>query len=306
MITNRLKKNLKNRKPWLNQNIEAFRLYDRDIPEFPFIVEVFLNHAVVWKKTDENIDKGKEHHFSKLLVAIEEVLGIDKDHIHIKERARQSGQEQYEKLSKKGNNFSVQEYSAKYIVNLDDYLDTGLFLDHRPLRKEIQKIKDADGKKMLNLFCYTASVSVAAALAGFETTSVDMSKTYLEWGKKNFELNDISTEKHLFLREDVLAWLREKKSEKYDLIFFDPPTFSNSKKMEETFEVEKDHIWMIDACMNLLKEDGLLYFSNNKRKFKMDDKVISNFEVVDITEKSIPPDFHDQKIHHLFKIRHNK
>ena len=305
MIANRLKKNLKKRKPWLNENIEAFRLYDRDIPEYPFIVEVFQNHAVVWKKTDEAIDKGKEHHFTELLEAIEEVLAIEKSHIHIKERARQTGLEQYEKLGRKGISFPIKEFKAQYLVNLEDYLDTGLFLDHRPLRKEIQKLNGKLGKTMLNLFCYTASVSVSAALAGYKTTSIDMSKTYLEWGKKNFDLNNLNSNEHLFLREDVLAWLRdEKRKEKFDLIFFDPPTFSNSKKMEETFEVEKDHVWMIEACMAILKVDGLLYFSNNKRKFKMSYTLISRYNVVDISEKSIPPDFHYQKIHHLFKLRH--
>lgn len=306
MIANRLKKNLKSRKPWLNEKIEAFRLYDRDIPEYPFIVEIFQNKAVVWKKTDEHIDKGKEHHFNELIDAIEEVMAIEKENIHIKERARQTGLDQYEKLDRKRNYFTVEEYNAKYLVNLDDYLDTGLFLDHRPLRKDIQKIKDGEAKKMLNLFCYTGSVSVSAALSGFITTSIDMSKTYLEWTKENFKENQIELGQHRFIREDVLAWLKSESDEKYDLIFFDPPTFSNSKKMEDTFEVEKDHVWMIKSCMNRLTPEGLLYFSNNKRKFKLSDKIEKDFLVQDVTEKSIPPDFHDKKIHSLFKIRHKK
>jgi len=306
MIANRLKKNLKSRKPWLNEKIEAFRLYDRDIPEYPFIVEIFQNKAVVWKKTDEHIDKGKEHHFSELIDAIEEVMAIEKENIYIKERSRQSGLEQYEKLDRKKHYFSINEYNAKYLVNLNDYLDTGLFLDHRPLRKDIQKLKNAENKKMLNLFCYTGSVSVSAALSGHITTSIDMSKTYMEWTKENFKENGINLDQHQFIREDVLAWLRGEDQSKYDLIFFDPPTFSNSKKMEETFEVEKDHIWMIKACMEKLNPGGLLYFSNNKRKFKLDNDLENKFLVQDVTEKSIPHDFHDKKIHHLFKIRHKK
>lgn len=306
MIQNRLKKNLKSRKPWLTEKIEAFRLYDRDIPEYPFIVEIFKDQAVVWKKTDEQIDKGKEHHFQELLEAIEEVMGISKKSIHIKERNRQSGAEQYEKLNRKKDTFTVNEFKAQYLVNLHDYLDTGLFLDHRPLRKEIQKIKDAKDKSMLNLFCYTGSVSIAAALAGFKTTSIDLSKTYLDWTSQNFEVNQIDQKHHQIIRADVLDWLKQDIQQTYDLIFFDPPTFSNSKKMEETFEVEKDHIWMIKSCMNRLNPKGVLYFSNNKRKFKLAQEIKEEYEVFDITEKSIPPDFHDKKIHHLFKIGHKK
>jgi len=306
MIQNRLKKNLKSRKPWLNEKIEAFRLYDRDIPEYPFIVEIFKDQAVVWKKTDEQIDKGKEHHFHELLEAIEEVMGISKESIHIKERNRQSGAEQYEKLNRKKDTFTINEFKAQYLVNLHDYLDTGLFLDHRPLRKEIQKLKDAQDKSMLNLFCYTGSVSIAAALAGFKTTSIDLSKTYLDWTSQNFEANRIDHKHHQIIRADVLDWLKQDIQQTYDLIFFDPPTFSNSKKMEDMFEVEKDHIWMIKSCMNRLNPDGVLYFSNNKRKFKLAPEIGEEYEVFDITEKSIPPDFHDKKIHHLFKIGHKK
>lgn len=306
MIQNRLKKNLKSRKPWLTEKIEAFRLYDRDIPEYPFIVEIFKDQAVVWKKTDEQIDKGKEHHFQELLEAIEEVMGISKESIHIKERNRQSGAEQYEKLNRKKDTFTVNEFKAQYLVNLHDYLDTGLFLDHRPIRKEIQKIKDAKDKSMLNLFCYTGSVSIAAALAGFKTTSIDLSKTYLDWTSQNFEVNQIDQKHHQIIRADVLDWLKQDIQQTYDLIFFDPPTFSNNKKMEETFEVEKDHIWMIKSCMKRLNPNGVLYFSNNKRKFKLAQEIKEEYEVFDITEKSIPPDFHDKKIHHLFKIGHKK
>lgn len=306
MIKNRLKKNLKSRKPWLNEKIEAFRLYDRDIPEYPFIVEIFKDQAVVWKKTDDQIDKGKEHHFQELLEAIEEVMGISKENIQIKERSRQSGAEQYEKLNRKKDTFTVNEFKAKYLVNLHDYLDTGLFLDHRPIRKEIQKMKVAQDKSMLNLFCYTGSVSIAAALAGFKTTSIDLSKTYLDWTSQNFEVNQIDQKHHQIVRADVLDWLKQEIDQTYDLIFFDPPTFSNSKKMEDTFEVEKDHIWMIKSCMNRLNPDGVLYFSNNKRKFKLASEIREEYQVFDITEKSIPPDFHDKKIHHLFKIGHKK
>ncbi|MCO4795299.1 MAG: class I SAM-dependent methyltransferase [Bacteriovoracaceae bacterium] len=303
MIKNRLKKNLKRRKPWLNEKIEAFRLYDRDIPEYPFIVEIFKEHSVVWKKTDIIIDKEKSHHFDELIEAIQDVMGIEKEKIHIKERTKKSGQDQYEKLAKTQSTFPVKEYELEYLVNLEDYLDTGLFLDHRPLRQEIQKMNGTG--RMLNLFCYTGSVSVAAAKAGFQTYSIDLSKTYLEWARENLKLNDFDREDHILLNTDVLEWLeKEKDMVPFDLIFFDPPTFSNSKSMKRTFEVEKDHLWMIDKCMELLSKDGVLYFSNNKRKFKLDNILLEKYLIKDKSEKSIPQDFHDRKIHNLFEVRH--
>ncbi|MGZ3771209.1 MAG: class I SAM-dependent methyltransferase [Bdellovibrio sp.] len=302
MIKNRLEKNLKKLKPWTQRHqIEAFRLYDRDIPEFPFIVDIYKDHYVVYDKSDPIKDKDKNH-FELLMEAITNLFNCDETKIVVKKRERQEGLKQYEKLNDQKKTFAVRESQALLKVNLYDYLDTGLFLDHRPMRQKIFKI--AQGKKFLNLFCYTGSVSVFAALGGARTTSVDMSQTYLRWAQDNFELNNIELSDHSFVNADVVEWLKENKNNKnYDLIFLDPPTFSNSKKMENSFEVERDQEFLIDSCMTMLNENGVLYFSNNKRKFKLSETILANYRVANITEESIPQDFHDKKIHNCFEIK---
>lgn len=301
MIKNRLDKNLKKLKSWADrQKIEAYRLYDRDIPEYPFIVDVYKDHYVVHDKSDPFKDKDKAH-LPHVTEALKFLFKCGDEHIVIKKRERQEGLKQYEKLDEKNQTSVVRESQALLKVNLYDYLDTGLFLDHRPIRQKI--FKSSQGKKFLNLFCYTGSVSVFAALGGAQTTSVDMSQTYLRWAQENFELNQIDLNNHHFVNANVLDWLRlHKNHHNYDLIFLDPPTFSNSKKMEDSFEVERDQDALVTSCMSMLNPGGILYFSNNKRKFKLSDLIQSQFAVKDITEESIPQDFHDKKIHNCFQI----
>jgi 23S rRNA (cytosine1962-C5)-methyltransferase/23S rRNA (guanine2445-N2)-methyltransferase / 23S rRNA (guanine2069-N7)-methyltransferase len=220
----------------------------------------------------------------------------------IKKRERQEGLKQYEKLDQKDQTFTVKESQATFKVNLYDYLDTGLFLDHRPMRQKIYKT--VSGKKFLNLFCYTGSVSVFAALAGAKTTSVDMSQTYLGWAQENFALNNIPSDQHSFINANVLEWLdRNQGKPAFDVIFLDPPTFSNSKKMTDSFDVERDQELLVNECMSMLEPGGVLYFSNNKRKFHLSPAIKEQYKVRDITEESIPQDFHDKKIHVCFEIR---
>lgn len=301
MIKNRLEKNLKKLKPWSDRNqIEAFRLYDRDIPEYPYIVDIYKDHYLIYDKSDLR-DKDKNH-LPHVLEALKAIFKCDDSRIVLKKRERQEGLKQYEKLGEKEETFSVRESQALFKINLYDYLDTGLFLDHRPMRQKV--FKTAQGKKFLNLFCYTGSVSVFAALAGAQTTSVDMSQTYLRWAQDNFQLNNIDPEKHNFINADVLEWLRSQVAEPaFDIIFLDPPTFSNSKKMDDTFEVERDQDFLVNRCMGLLQPGGVLYFSNNKRKFKISENILKNYHVKDLTLESIPQDFHDKKIHCCFEIR---
>lgn len=303
MIKNRIEKNLKKIKTSISKNnLEAYRIYDRDIPEYPYIIDIYKNQCLIHDKTDPIKDKDKNY-LPELLQAIKELFQINDDLIHIKKRARQEGTQQYEKLNSSGIRFIVRENQAQFYVNLNDYLDTGLFLDHRPIRQIIYK--EAAEKNFLNLFCYTGSVSVFAALGGARTTSVDMSQTYLNWAMDNFNLNQIDLGSHKFIRSDVLEWLNEHRYQaKYDLIFLDPPTFSNSKKMEDYFEVEKDQDFIVQCCMQMLRPGGVLYFSNNKRKFKLSQELISNYQIKDISEKTIPIDFHDMKIHNCYKITH--
>ncbi len=302
MLKNRIEKNWKKIKAWTQQqNIEAFRLYDRDIPEFQVIVDRYKDHFVIYDKTDFYIDQGKDIK-SLTSKALVELFQVSPDLLIWKSRERQSGLQQYERLAETNKNFIVREGPAYFRVNLWDYLDTGLFLDHRPIRQKI--FKQIQGKKLLNLFCYTGSISVCAALGGAKTTSVDMSATYLEWAKTNFEQNQINLNEHELIRADVLSWLSEDiGSTKYDCIFLDPPTFSNSKRMEQTFEVERDQDFLLRTTMKKLDSSGILYFSNNKRKFKLDPKILNDFQIRDITKETIPRDFHDQKIHQCYEFR---
>lgn len=304
-IQNRIEKNFKHRAKWARkEGIEAFRIYEKDIPEFPFIVDVYKDHAVIFEKRDSEIDALKFDHFNYIISAVKNIMNLPEERVIIKSRMKQKGKTQYERLEERNEFFPVKEYQAEFLVNLHDYLDTGLFLDHRPMRQVI--FKEAKGKKCLNLFSYTGAVSVMAALGGAShVTSVDLSGTYQEWARKNFEHNKISLKEHNFIVQSALEYL-EKSVNKFDLIFLDPPTFSNSKKMDEDFEVEKDQEFLIKHCLRLLNPDGVLYFSNNKRKFKLDPVILNIANVIDITDKSIPLDFRDRKIHHCFKITAKK
>lgn len=305
MIKNRLEKNFKKLKAWAErQNIEAWRLYDRDIPEYPYIIDIYKDFYVVYDKSDFIKDKDKNH-LPHVIDALSFLFKCNEEQIIIKKRERQEGLNQYEKLSAKNQTLIVKESQALLKVNLYDYLDTGLFLDHRPMRQKI--FKTAKGKKVLNLFCYTGSVSVFAALAGAVTTSVDMSQTYLGWAQENFNLNQINPLDHRFVNANVLEWLDQNSnfgSGTFDIIFLDPPTFSNSKKMADSFEVERDQDFLVHKCMAILEKNGVLYFSNNKRKFKLNPDLVAKYKVRDITDESIPQDFHDKKIHNCFEIRH--
>jgi 23S rRNA (cytosine1962-C5)-methyltransferase/23S rRNA (guanine2445-N2)-methyltransferase / 23S rRNA (guanine2069-N7)-methyltransferase len=301
MIKNRLEKNFRKLKSWSERNnIEAFRLYDRDIPEFPFIVDVYKDFYVIYDRSNFKIDKDKNH-LPLVVEALKELFKTTEDKIVIKQRQRQEGLNQYEKTGDTGKRFPVQEGNYKIWVNLFDYLDTGLFLDHRPMRYKINKT--VGQKTFLNLFCYTGSVSVAAAMSGAVTTNVDMSRTYLDWAQDNFELNKISLKGHRFIQENALEWLEKPHDEKFDVIFLDPPTFSNSKRMDGTFEVERDQNFLVHSAMKLLNPGGELYFSNNKRDFKLSPEIKEAYKVLDITESTLPMDFHDKKIHQVYSIK---
>jgi len=302
-IQNRLEKNYKHRAKWAKrEGFEAFRLYNKDIPEFPFIVDVYKDNAIIYEKRDEEIDAEKFDHFNFIISAVKYVLNIPEEKVIIKSRKRQVGDTQYTKLEERNELIVVKEYKSEFLVNLHDYLDTGLFLDHRPLRQIVSK--SAEGKKVLNLFSYTGSISVAAAVGGAsKVTSVDMSSTYQNWAKKNFEQNNIPLANHNFIVDSALEYL-EKASQRFDIIVLDPPTFSNSKGMEEDFEVEKDQLFLVKHCLRLLDPNGVLYFSNNKRKFKISPEVLELANVQDITPRTIPEDYKDTKVHMCFKITH--
>lgn len=303
MFANRLQKNLKQLGKWARrEGVDCYRLYDADMPEYALAVDLYHDWVHVQEyAAPRSIDPEKaQARLFDALAAIPQALGIDKSKVVIKRRERQSGTRQYERQAAQGQFMEVKEGGIKLLVNLTDYLDTGLFLDHRPLRLRIQK--EAAGKRFLNLFCYTATASVHAAKGGARsTTSVDLSKTYLDWARRNLSLNGFS-DKNRLEQGDVMSWLADDRGE-YELIFIDPPTFSNSKRMEGVFDVQRDHVQLLDMAMARLAPGGVLYFSNNFRKFLLDEQLPARYRVEEITGETIDPDFaRNAKIHRAWKI----
>ncbi|MDF2939364.1 MAG: rlmL-2 [Gammaproteobacteria bacterium] len=304
MLFNRLSKNEKHLRSWRKREaIHCYRLYDADIPEYSAAIDIYEQYVHIQEYlAGKDIDPKVAHqHLVEIAAATQAFTQIGWEHIFIKQRQRQKGLEQYEKLNERGEFYKVQEGDAKLWVNFTDYLDTGLFLDHRLMR---QKVAEASkGKTLLNLFAYTCTASVHAALAGAKkVVSVDMSRTYLDWAKRNFSLNHIDLAKHDFIQEDCLQWLDQAR-DKFDVIFIDPPSFSNSKRMEGTFDVQRDHVNLIQTAMRLLKPQGKLYFSNNLRSFKIDSEALSQYKIHNISKACLPEDFvRRPNIHHCFEI----
>ena len=303
MFANRLQKNLKQLGKWARRDgVECYRVYDADMPEYAVAIDLYGDWVHVQEyAAPRSIEPEKaQARLFDALAAIPQALGVDKSKVVVKRRERQSGTKQYTRQAAQGQFREVNEGGIKLLVNLTDYLDTGLFLDHRPLRLRIQK--EAAGKRFLNLFCYTATASVHAAKGGARsTTSVDLSKTYLDWARRNLSLNGFS-DKNKLEQGDVMAWLAADRSE-YDLIFIDPPTFSNSKRMEGIFDVQRDHVQLLDLAMTRLAPGGVLYFSNNFRKFILDEGLAARYGVEEISGKTIDPDFaRNTKIHRAWRL----
>lgn len=307
MFANRLKKNVKTLAKWRKKHdVTAYRLYDADIPEFSLAVDVYGEWVHVQEyAAPKSIDQVKVfERLKEALLIVPQVLNINPKRVVLKQRKRQSGTQQYEKHGHLGKFFDVKEYGCRFRINLKDYLDTGLFLDHRPIRLEIQE--SSQGKDFLNLFSYTSTASVHAAIGGAKsTTSVDMSATYLSWSAKNMSMNGFNDSNHHFIQADCQQWLKKQRQPAYDLVFMDPPTFSNSKRMVDVLDVQRDHVRMISSCMRLLRLDGLLIFSNNYRRFKLDYELLNVFDIIEITPRTIDPDFkRNTRIHKCYEIRH--
>ncbi|MBO9492450.1 bifunctional 23S rRNA (guanine(2069)-N(7))-methyltransferase RlmK/23S rRNA (guanine(2445)-N(2))-methyltransferase RlmL [Endozoicomonas sp. G2_1] len=274
-FANRLKKNIKALKSWIkSENIDCYRLYDADIPEYNVAVDVYQDHLIIQEyAAPANIPPEKTaKRLQEVIFWAPKVLAIDTAKVVLKTRQKQKGSSQYQQLAKSKQALVVNEYGAKLKVNLWDYLDTGLFLDHRKTRQIVAK--KANNKRFLNLFAYTGSVSVQAALRGAShVTTVDMSNTYLQWAQENFALNKLVGSQYQFVQDNCLAWLKQQgqlEQQPYQLIFIDPPTFSNSKRMEDSFDVQRDHLTLLADAEKLLAEDGEIVFTNNKRNFKID------------------------------------
>jgi len=311
MFANRLKKNLKKLSNWAKQNrITCYRVYDADLPEYAVAVDIYQGEQT-WVNVQEyeppkSIDQHKaDQRLAGLLAEIPRVLGVNREQVFLKIRRKQKSTDQYEKCGDQGRFHVIEEGGCKLRVNFEDYLDTGLFLDHRPIRQLIQK--QAKDKHFLNLFAYTGSATVHAAVGGAtSTTTVDMSNTYINWAQKNLALN-IDQGAHEFIQADCLEWLENEArqpSKHYDLIFLDPPTFSNSKRMDEAFDIQNDHVQLINNAIALLSPGGILYFSTNFRRFKIDHQALADLIVEDISAATIPEDFaRNPKIHYCWRIQ---
>ncbi len=306
MFANRLQKNRRNLRRWLQrEQVECYRLYDADMPEYAVAVDVYRDHVHVQEyAAPKSVDEAKaRERLHEVLSAIPVTLDVPPGHVVVKRRERQSGAAQYERQSTRGEFMEVQEGGARLLVNLRDYLDTGLFLDHRPLRMRIRH--EAAGKRFLNLFCYTGTASVHAAQGGARsTTGVDLSRTYLEWAGRNIALNGLSADLHRLCRADVSEWLQACGDE-FDLVLLDPPTFSNSKRMQGVFDVQRDHVRLLELAMARLAPGGTLYFSNNFRRFHLDESLAARFDVTDISAETLDPDFSRRPdIHRAWRFRH--
>ncbi|SEA25894.1 23S rRNA m(2)G-2445 methyltransferase [Desulfuromusa kysingii] len=305
MFANRLRKNSKKLKKWAGrEKIDCYRLYDADLPEYAVAVDLYGDEVHLQEyRAPKEIDEHKSaERLRDVQDALPLVLDLPADKIHLKIRQQQKGNWQYEKQARRGVLKEVQEGNCKFLVNLTDYLDTGLFLDHRLTRQLIQQM--AGGGRFLNLFAYTGAATVHALMGGaLTTTTVDMSKTYLSWAEKNIALNHFDPADEEIIQADCLSWIETATGE-YDLIFLDPPTFSNSKGMDATFDVQRDHVSLLQKTVRLLSPGGALIFSNNLRKFNMDREALTGLDIEDMSAKTIPLDFErNPRIHNCWLIK---
>lgn len=309
MFINRFKKNLKHISKWARKNaIECYRVYDADLPDYAVAVDLYGDYVHVQEYAPpKSVDPDKAvQRLNDVMHVLPEILGIPASHIVLKLRQKQRGTQQYEAQSSQKQRIKVTESKLSFWVNLTDYLDTGLFLDHRITRQMLAE--QATGRDFLNLFSYTASASVYAAAGNAKsTTTVDMSNTYLEWAQDNMALNGFIGEQHHYIRANCLEWLQaaQQNAQKYGLIFLDPPTFSNSSRMDGVFDIQRDHVGLIEMAAHLLTDDGVLIFSTNRRDFKLNQQALEHLQIKDISKITLPNDFErNPKIHYCWQIKH--
>lgn len=295
MFYNRLLKVYKHRhKQAKRMNISCYRVYDHDLPEFPFAIEFYEDRIYLAEYLRRHGMTDEEHDawLDTCIDVISEITGIKKEYVFVRQRKKMSHRdEQYEKIDSKKEFFTVEENGLKFLVNLTDYLDTGLFLDHRTTRQMAREI--ASGKRVLNLFCYTGSFSVYTAAGGAATvTSVDLSKTYLNWAEDHMVINRFKDkDKYFFVHADVKQYLKTLKPESFDLVIMDPPTFSNSKRMKDFLDIQRDHVELINDVLAAMTKGGTLFFSTNFTKFILATEEIKATEIKDITKATTPFDF---------------
>lgn len=304
-LKNRIRKNYRHVRKWAKRTLtNCFRIYDREIREYPFAIDFYDGRFCVHYFTRQrDSEEPPKELYDEVVNALCSIFSTTPEAIYWRTRIKREKTEQYEKASESKEFFTVLEYGVKFLVNLVDYLDTGLFLDHRETRQLVSN--GAKGKRLLNLFAYTCSFSVHAAAKGAVfTKSVDMSNTYTKWGRDNFILNGIALKHHPIVREDYLRFLEEElhTGTKYDIIVIDPPTISRSKKMDKMFDIQIDYIPLISDALQLLTKDGVIFFSTNSRQFRFDETRFEGCTIQDISKKTLPIDFHDPKIHRCWKI----
>jgi 23S rRNA (cytosine1962-C5)-methyltransferase len=305
MFRNRLEKVYKHRsKLARRQNISCYRLYDRDLPEFPLIIEVYEDSIYVaeYKANHDLSDEDYAFWLDASIDMLEQVTGAPGDRIFCKRRERKADrQSQYQKISEKGEEVVVGEGGLKFLVNLHDYLDTGLFLDHRMTRDMVRN--EAKGKRFLNLFCYTGSFTVYAADGGAaNSVSIDLSNTYIDWAQRNIQLNQLGGAAHRYIKGDVLQVLPGLPDESFDLVVLDPPSFSNSKMMKDFLDIQQDHVELIHLCLQKMTAGGTLYFSTNLRTFVLNKEAIKAISIKDITRATTPFDFEGKLLRWCYKI----
>ncbi len=285
--------------------VSCYRIYDRDLPEFPLIIDVYEDKIYLseYKARHHLTEEQHEAWLQQSLNVIALVTQVPDEHIYLKQRKRKTDrQDQYQKTGTEMEFFTVQESGLHFKVNLSDYLDTGLFLDHRSTRSMIRE--QAKGKNVLNLFCYTASFSVYAAAGGAQSVvSVDLSKTYLNWAEDNFLLNQLqAADRYSFVHADVLQYLDELPTGSFDIVVLDPPTFSNSKRMKDFLDIQQDHVTLINKCLLVMKPGAVLYFSTNYTKFQLATEQLQATAISDITRQTTPFDFEGKLRRSCFKI----
>jgi 23S rRNA (cytosine1962-C5)-methyltransferase len=305
-FANRVRKNARHFGKWARRRgIEAYRVYDRDIPEFAFALDVYgaRAHLQEYDRAEGEERTGRGARVEAVRDSAAGALGMAPTEIAVKRRAKRHGQEQHEKTGAAGDDFAVMEGGQRFIVNLQAYLDTGLFLDHRNTRAMVQA--EARGKRFLNLFCYTGSFTVYASAGGAASSlSVDLSNTYLDWARRNFELNALDPARHRLERADVLEWLGQAAAggARFDLIVLDPPSFSTSKAMNRTLDIQRDHPRLLHQCERLLASGGVLYFSTNLRSFALQPEAAPSLQGEEISARTVPEDFRNRRIHRCWRF----
>jgi 23S rRNA (guanine2445-N2)-methyltransferase / 23S rRNA (guanine2069-N7)-methyltransferase len=305
MFANRLRKNARSRRRWASRNdLTCYRVYDADMPEYAAAIDFYEGmwvHLQEYAPPPEIEPETAQRRLEEMIAVVPEVLDVDPADVYVKQRKRQRGSAQYEKIAERGEFRQVHEGGNTFLINLTDYLDTGIFLDHRPTRRLLRTL--AKGQDFLNLFCYTATATVYAAQGGARSTvSVDSSRTYLEWAEKNLGLNGYPSDRHRLVRDDCMAFLA-KHTRRYGLIFVDPPTFSNTKSSRQDFVLQRDHGELIRHTAALLTQGGILIFSTNFQRFSLDESAMTGLQVTEITAATVPEDFRrTPHVHRAWRI----